>query len=198
MMFEDQQGMTADGDPRPRRVERADHRGRAGQEEHLRLHVRAGEREQPGEPVDVAQRQDRVLRRRQHRHPGGADRAGRVPRVRARAVGDDERNQSGRQPLQRSRRPVRQLLQRRRRPARLPPRVLRLPAEPRLCRDAVLRGRRGLSLHADRDARQTSRSVRRRTSRAGTAGRAANTVRRCRRSPKCPPGRRRSRRSTRT
>ena len=67
MAFEDSNGMTADGVPGPAGLERADHRGRAGQEQHVRLHVRAGQRGQPRERVDVAQRQDRRLRAGQHR-----------------------------------------------------------------------------------------------------------------------------------
>ncbi len=60
----------------------------------------------------------------QYRHPWCGDRDWRVPRVRARAVRDDERNEPGRQSLLGSRRPVRQLFQRGRRPARIPSRFL--------------------------------------------------------------------------
>ena len=90
---------------------------------------------------------------RQHRHPGDADRARHVRRVRARAVGDDERHQRRRQPLQRPGGPVGQLLQRRRCPPRLHPGRLRLSPERRLRRDAVQRGAVRLSIHADRDRR---------------------------------------------
>ena len=70
-------------------------------------------------------------------YPRRADRDWRLRRLRAPDRDDDVRHEPGRHALQRSRNPMGQLLQRRRRPARFHPRFLRLPAEPRLRRDAI-------------------------------------------------------------
>ena len=73
---------------------------------------------------------------RQHRHRVGADRAGDVARLRAHLGRDDERHQSRRLALPRSRDPLDQLLPRRRRAPRVPARLVRDAAEPRLRRAA--------------------------------------------------------------
>ena len=94
MMFEDQHGMTADGIPGPQvwnaLITAAVH-GKSNTFGYTFVYVSEGSPETEstwhnGKTV--------VSGRRQHRHPGGADRAGRVRGVRARAVGDDERHQS--------------------------------------------------------------------------------------------------------
>ena len=53
--------------PGARALEGADHRRGREPQQHLRLHVRAGQRGQPREPVHVAQRQDCRVRAGQHR-----------------------------------------------------------------------------------------------------------------------------------
>ena len=50
MAFEDDHGLTADGDRRARRVEGADQRGRRRAQVDVRLHVRDGQRGQPRDP----------------------------------------------------------------------------------------------------------------------------------------------------
>ena len=57
----------------PARVEVPDPGRPGGEDLDLRLYVRVGQRGQPRDRADVAQRQDRRLRRRQHGHPSCAD-----------------------------------------------------------------------------------------------------------------------------
>ncbi len=102
---------------------------------------------------DLAQRKGGRARAGQHRDPVSTDRPGHLPGLRASLRDDDERHQPRRLALFRSGHPVGQLFQRRRRPARVHPRRLWLSAEPRVRRDALLRGTFGVPVHADRHAR---------------------------------------------
>ncbi len=99
---------------------------------------------------------------------------GTYPGVLAPPRDDDERHQPGRQPLQRSRHPVRQLLQRRRRAARLHARPVRIPTEPRLRRDGARR-RRARCIRTRRSARS---STSRRSASGGCRQRVAARARR--------------------
>ena len=112
----------------------------------LQLRLRA--RDDPAIAQPLARRPRHPHLARQHRHRVGADRAGDVARLRAHLGRDDERDESRRLALQRSRDPLDQLLPRRRRTARVPARVVRDAAEPRLRRAAGGGGGRGLALHA--------------------------------------------------
>ena len=174
MAFENDQGMTADGVAGPAVWKALMAATIAGQRLDLRLHVRARQRGQPRERADVAQRRDGRLGPVNTGIPAAPTAQGmfavfeHAPSVTMSGTNPDGSHYSdpgvpyvsyfnGGDALHGFLRGV-----------------LRVRAEPRLRRDAVLRGRRGLPVHADRDARR--RHVGRRAVPAGMAASAANSA----------------------